>query len=246
MRETNDHASVLVADADQDRRRFLAANLSDDGYHATAASSLSHARTLLLNAPRALLVLGPLEQPGQALALLAELRAVHSVIAVDPALAVLCLGPGRDELAELRALRAGADDWAPLPVRNHVLLERVRALLRRMKPRPGRMRVGALQLDPTTRSVSVGEHPVELSNYEFALLTHLASDPTRVWSKRELLRDVWGYRAAARTRTLDSHVCRLRSKLSAAGGQRFVVNVWGIGYRLLTVADAPEQNGNAA
>ena len=246
MREPTDQAPVLVADTDDTRRRFLVANLTDDGYHTAAASSLLHARTLLMRAPRALLVLGPLEQPGQALALLAELRAAHSVIPVDPALAVLCLGPGRDELAELRALRAGADDWAPLPVRYHVLVERVRALLRRMTPRPGRLRIGALQLDPTTRSVSVGEHPVELSNYEFSLLAQLASDPTRVWSKQELLRDVWGYRAAARTRTLDSHVCRLRGKLAAAGGPHMVVNVWGVGYRLLSPVDAPEHNGTAA
>ena len=246
MREPTDHASVLVVDADDDRRRFLVANLTDDGYHVAGASSLVHARTLLMNAPRALLVLGPLEQPGQALALLAELRAVHSVIPVDPALAVLCLGPGRDELAELRALRAGADDWAPLPVRYHVLLERVKALLRRMKPRPGRIRIGSLQLDPTTRSVYVGAQPVELSNYEFSLLAQLASDPTRVWSKQELLRDVWGFRAAARTRTLDSHACRLRAKLAEAGGERYVVNVWGVGYRLLSPIDAPEHNGTAA
>ena len=98
-----------------------------------------------------------------------------------PVRSVLCLGPGT---AELRALRAGADDWAPLPVRYHVLLERVRALLRRMRPRPGRVRLGALELDPTTRSVHVGERPVALSNYEFALLTQLASDPTRVWASR--------------------------------------------------------------
>ena len=77
---------------------------------------------------------------------------------------VLCLGPGTDELVELRTLRAGADDWAPLPVRYHVLLERVRALLRRMRPRPGRVRLGALELEPTTRSVHVGERLVALSN----------------------------------------------------------------------------------
>ena len=85
---------------------------------------------------------------------------------------------------------------------------------------------------------------VELSKMEFALLTHLAGDPTRVWTKDELLRDVWGFRSMGRTRTLDSHACRLRNKLAGAGG-RYVENVWGVGYRL--VADDPDATvGSAA
>ncbi len=60
----------------------------------------------------------------------------------------------------------------------------------------------------------------------------LAAEPSRVWSKEELLRTVWGYRSMGRTRTIDSHACRLRRKLGV-DGDRYVVNVWGIGYRLL-------------
>jgi hypothetical protein len=68
--------------------------------------------------------------------------------------------------------------------------------------------------------------PIELSAKEFALLRALASDPTRVFTKEELLRDVWGYRSLGTTRTLDSHACRLRHKLGLRG-DKFVVNVWG-------------------
>ena len=74
--------------------------------------------------------------------------------------------------------------------------------------------------------------PVELSQKEFALLRQLAGEPTRVWTKAELLRTVWGFQSLGRTRTLDSHACRLRSKL-AVRGDRFVVNVWGVGYRFV-------------
>ena len=74
--------------------------------------------------------------------------------------------------------------------------------------------------------------PVELSQKEFALVRTLASDPTRVFTKDELLRTVWGFRTLGSTRTLDSHACRLRHKL-CRGGERFVVNVWGVGYRLV-------------
>ena len=72
---------------------------------------------------------------------------------------------------------------------------------------------------------------IELSAKEFALLRALAEEPTRVFGKQELLRDVWGYRAAGRTRTLDAHACRLRRKLE--GSRRpFVLNVRGVGYKL--------------
>ena len=73
---------------------------------------------------------------------------------------------------------------------------------------------------------------IKLSQKEFALLRALAVEPTRVLTKAELLRDVWGFRSLGTTRTLDSHACRLRNKLSAEG-DRFVVNVWGVGYRLV-------------
>ena len=72
---------------------------------------------------------------------------------------------------------------------------------------------------------------VALSQKEFALLRALAAEPTRVFTKAELLRDVWGFRALGATRTLDTHACRLRQKLGVHG-DRFVVNVWGVGYRL--------------
>ena len=82
------------------------------------------------------------------------------------------------------------------------------------------------------RAVCVGAREVRLANKEFELLRALASDPQRVFTKQELLRDVWGFRSLARTRTLDSHASRLRRKLDPEHG-RFVQNVWGVGYRLL-------------
>ncbi|HYB22661.1 MAG TPA: winged helix-turn-helix domain-containing protein [Solirubrobacteraceae bacterium] len=60
----------------------------------------------------------------------------------------------------------------------------------------------------------------------------MASDPERVWTRHELLRDVWGYRSPGKTRTVDSHASRLRAKLAAAGAVGWVVTAWGVGYRL--------------
>lgn len=245
MREPTTHPPLLLADADPDRRAFLADNLCADGHQVLTAATLQELRRALAEHEPALLVLGPLAAPADMLAALAELRSERPVLPVDPALPVLCLGPGGDELAELRALRAGADDWTGLPVRYPVLLARIAALCRRNR-RSGRVRIGRLELDTGARSVRVDGRAVELTRHEFALLTRLASDPTRVFPKRELLGELWGYPAGTRTRTLDSHACRLRLKLNAPGEERFVVNVWGVGYRLLSPVDAPERNGSAA
>ena len=94
------------------------------------------------------------------------------------------------------------------------------------------LRVGELEIDPVSRDVRVAGEHAALSQKEFALLLALAAQPLKVFTKEELLRDVWGYRSMGRTRTLDSHACRLRHKLGGAGG-RYVVNVWGVGYRLI-------------
>jgi DNA-binding response OmpR family regulator len=87
-------------------------------------------------------------------------------------------------------------------------------------------------VDPVRREVTVGGRPVRLANKEFELLRTLASEPQRVFTKQELLRDVWGFRSLGRTRTLDSHASRLRRKLDPEHG-RFVQNIWGVGYRLV-------------
>ncbi|MBS1881472.1 MAG: winged helix-turn-helix transcriptional regulator [Actinobacteria bacterium] len=90
------------------------------------------------------------------------------------------------------------------------------------------VRVGEIVIDPPRRRVAVGDRDVRLARREFTLLRVLASDPTRVFGKEELLRDVWGLRApAGRTRTLDSHASRLRRKLDPRH-RKYVVNCRGI------------------
>jgi DNA-binding response OmpR family regulator len=92
--------------------------------------------------------------------------------------------------------------------------------------------VGELSVDAATREVRVGKRRIELANKEFELLRALVAEPTRVFTKEELLRDVWGFRSLGRTRTLDSHASRLRRKLDPERG-RYIVNCWGVGYRLV-------------
>lgn len=141
--------------------------------------------------------------------------------------------PGADAVARVRALEQGADDV----VERHLYLElvaRIRALLRRAgSGQADVLEAANVVIDRRARQVRVGDTPVTLAGREFDLAAKLASDPRRVFTKQELLRDVWGVHAALRTRTVDSHASRLRRKLRCAGGGELVANVWGVGYRLL-------------
>jgi DNA-binding response OmpR family regulator len=114
------------------------------------------------------------------------------------------------------------------------LLARIRAVLRRAAgPRRALLEVRGLTIDLASRTVRVEGESASLSAKEYDLLVALAADPERVFGKEELLRDVWGFRSLGRTRTLDSHASRLRRKLNRCGEVAYVLNVWGVGYRLV-------------
>ena len=162
-------------------------------------------------------------------ATLEECRARHGDVPV------IVLGDAQtDAVDRVRALERGCDDFLVRPFSYEELLARIRAVLRRTLPPPHEVRrVGDIVADLATRTVTVGDVPVALAGKEYELLLKLMTDATRVFTKEQLLRDVWGFRSLGRTRTLDSHASRLRRKLAAAGAGDVVVNVWGVGYRLV-------------
>jgi DNA-binding response OmpR family regulator len=227
--------TILVVEDHLTTRTFLADNLSADGYDVIQAEGATEARRLLDRAFPDLAIVDLGLPDGDGLELLTEVRTADRVAGrLDPDLPLLVLSGRVSELDRLRGFDRGCDDYLLKPFSYHELSARVRALLRRTRHRPptGRIRVGSLELDSLSRQVWVRGEPVALSKKEFALLRALSAEPTRVFSREELLRGVWGFRAMGHTRTLDSHAFRLRQKLNRSG-ERFVVNVWGVGYRLV-------------
>ena len=228
-------ATLLLVEDDPVLRTFLADNLSADGYEVVLAETLQDGlRELRFRRPD--LVIVDLGLPdGSGLDLIGAVRASDGVVSrLDPTLPLLVLSGRCSELDRVRGFERGADDFLAKPFSYPELRLRVAAVLRRTCERPGlgRLRVGELELEPSSREVRLRGRRVDLSQKEFALLRALMAEPTRVLTKEELLRDVWGFRSLGATRTLDSHACRLRAKLGA-NGDRFVVNVWGVGYRLV-------------
>lgn len=227
-------ATILLVEDHIVTRKFLADNLAADGFALMQAANLEEALQLLEGGYPDLVLLDLTLPDGDGLELLRNVRASDAACSpIDPDLPLLVLTGRTGELDRLRGFRHGCDDYMLKPFSYQELLARVQALLRRTRRRPptGRLRMGSLEVDPVTRLVRVNGEPIRLSGKEFALLRILASDPSRTFTRQELLRAVWGFQALVPTRTLDSHAHRLRHKLSVSG-ERFVVNVWGVGYRL--------------
>jgi DNA-binding response OmpR family regulator len=230
-----DSACILVVEDDAPTRTFLADNLTADGYELLVAGSVRDALRQLEYHHVDLAVVDVGLPDGSGLDVVAAVRAATGAGArLDARLPIVLLSGRAGDIDRVRGFERGADDFVPKPFSYAEFRLRIAAVLRRARERRsgGRLRVGELSIDPASREVVLRGETVALSQKEFALLSALAAEPTRVFTKAELLRDVWGFRAMGSTRTLDSHACRLRHKLGRAG-DRFIVNVWGVGYRLV-------------
>ncbi len=207
-------AALLLTDAEPETRGFLERHLPDDGFELVPA----HRRFDLV--------------------LAGDPARVERFIDRAP---VIVLGREEaDAVDRIHAFRRGCDDYVPRPFEYQELVERIRAVLRRARPAEAEvLEAGPVLADTRTRVVSVDGTRLQLALKEYELLVRLARDPERVFTKAELLQEVWGYRAGSRTRTVDSHASRLRRKLREAGADALVENVWGVGYRLLPTVALP-------
>ena len=207
-------AALLLTDAEPETHGFLERRLQRDGFELVGA----HGRPDLV--------------------LAGDVDAVDRWVARAP---VIVLGrEPADAVDRVHAFRRGCDDYVVPPFDYQELVERIRAVLRRARRSDDVLDAPPVRIDLATREVRVAGRRVQLAQKEFQLLVCLAREPRRVFTKAELLQDVWNYRTPGRTRTLDSHASRLRRKLRDAGSPvALVENVWGVGYRLLGVL--PEQ-----
>lgn len=227
--------SVLVIEDDTDIAELVALHLRDEGYRVDTAAHGDTGLEMALRGGYDLVVLD-LMLPGiDGLSLCQRLRAG------DHYLPVLMLTARSSELDRILGLEIGADDYLTKPFSVRELVARVKALLRRAEAmstltndnNAGQLiRTGDLMIDPERRTVSIGDTAVDLTAREFDLLLHFARHPGHVYSRSQLLDQVWGYNHDGYEHTVNSHINRLRNKIEMdPANPGYVLTVWGVGYK---------------
>ena len=193
------------------------------------ASSLSEGRQKLESASFALLLLDLMLPDGSGLDLCRELKQDKS----SSSMPVIILTAKDDEVDKVVGFELGADDYVTKPFSVRELILRVKAVLKRGERKSDNMEVqrqfGELKIDVDSHEVFVNDERVNLTALEFKLLRQLVDRRGRVQSRDQLLSDVWGYSSDVTTRTVDTHIKRLREKLGDMG--KYIQTIRGVGYK---------------
>lgn len=221
--------AVLLAEQEEGTGSFLERHLSDDGFEVVRTGDGESALDLVETARPDLVLLG-----GE-VDVCRRLREGEPGRTWNRGVPVIVIGqPAADAVDRVRAFERGCDDFVPRPFLYDELVARMRAVLRRAEPsKHDLLQAGEITVDRLTRCATVVGTFVPLPAKEFELLAMLATAPTTVFTKQELLRAIWGYRTISRTRTIDSHACRLRARIAELTETPYVLNEWGVGYRLM-------------
>lgn len=222
--------TILIVEDEQDLLDTLEFNLQREGFATRrAASGRAGLDAAALEPPPDLVLLDLMLPDIPGTEVCRQLRASDRTRGVP----VVMLTARSDELDRVVGFEVGADDYVTKPFSVRELLLRVRAILRRTGAAPAevstRLRTGALEVDTASHRVLVRGREVRLTALEFRLLSTLLSRAGRVQTRDTLLADVWGMHAGLTTRTVDTHVTRLRKKLGDVGS--YIETLRGVGYR---------------
>ena len=227
---------VLIVDDEADVGRLLSFNLADAGFETEVATSGEQALELAGRWRPQVVLLDLMLPDMSGFEVCRRLRAD----AAQGEVGVMMLTARGDEYDRIVGLEVGADDYVVKPFSVREVVLRVQALCKRLAERSGAdraedgpgeqvLRARDLEVDPRTHEVTLAGQPLSLRPLEFKLLITLLAEPGRVFSRAELLGEVWGIRDAASTRTVDVHIKRLRSSLGRAAN--LIETVHGFGYR---------------
>ena len=223
---------ILLVDDEQSVQELLSYPLRKDGYEVVQAGDGKEALDLFRESRFDLVVLDVMMPKMDGLECCRRRRSKSSV-------PIIMLTARSEEVDKIVGLELGADDYITKPFSVREFRSRVKALLRRSamardetEEEGGVVEHGELRIDPLKRSVTVGGEPVELTFVEFEMLLAMASSPGRVWSRDQLLGQVWGSSDYRDPRTVDVHVRHLREKIETEpGSPEYLLTVRGVGYR---------------
>jgi len=235
---------ILIVEDDGDIADLLALHLRDEGYEITHAADGDRGAALLEKGSWDALILD-LMLPG--VDGLEICRRARSMTRYTP---IVIISARSSEVHRVLGLELGADDYLAKPFSMLELVARVKALFRRqeamsrnVKMDAGTLSFSGLVIDPISREVMLDRHPVELTPREFDLLYFFAKSPGKVFSRLNLLNQVWGYEHEGYEHTVNTHINRLRIKIEAnpAEPQR-ILTVWGKGYKFVAEANDAREN----
>jgi DNA-binding response OmpR family regulator len=229
--------SILVVDDEPTIREVVRRYLERDGYKVSEAADGKTALEILQNEPPDLLILDIMLPGIDGLTITRHLRESDGTtgLVTDREVPIIILTARTGERDRIQGLELGADDYVTKPFSPQELVARVRAVLRRAHPghsteRP--LRFEHLYIDPRTRETSVYDRPITLTAKEFDLLWFFASSPRQVFTRDQLLDQVWGYGFYGDPSTVTVHVRRLREKIEPDPTKpMFIQTVWGVGYK---------------
>jgi len=220
---------ILIIEDEPDIRKTLEYNISREGYKVVCASSLSKGKEQINSSDFSLILLDLMLPDGSGLDLCREIKSDKDKSSTP----IIILTAKDDEVDKVVGFELGADDYVTKPFSVRELILRIKAVLKRGAEKKETLEVqrqfGELTMDIDSHEVFVNNEQIILTALEFRLLRQLVDRRGRVQSRDQLLSDVWGYSAEVNTRTVDTHIKRLREKLGTMG--KYVQTIRGVGYK---------------
>ena len=228
--------NILVIEDEPDIRKNLEYNLGREGFKASSVGSLDEANEKLKSKKFDLILLDLMLPDGSGLDLCKKIKS-NSETEATP---IIILTAKDDEVDKVVGFELGADDYVTKPFSVRELILRVKAILKRSDTKTKEVveverQFGDLKIDIDSHEVHVDSQLIELTALEFRLLKELVDKRGRVQSRDQLLSEVWGYNAEVTTRTVDTHIKRLREKLGSMG--KHVQTIRGVGYKFSRTPD---------
>ncbi len=229
--------AILIADDDAQLVELVQAYLEKEGFSVMVAADGESALERVARERPDLVVLDIMMPKLDGWAVCRHLREDPATLTIP----IVMLTSRAEEMDRVLGLELGADDYVTKPFSPRELVARIKAVLRRtgegkLSPSQKVLTYRGLRIDPVGREVEVAGKPASLTPREFDLLWLLASNPGRVYRREQLYEQVWKEEVFGDLHTVDVHINRLRAKLESAGGPRYIVTVWGVGYKF-EVAD---------
>ena len=224
---------VLVIEDEPDIRKTLEYNLSREGYKVESCGSIEEANTFLENPSYSIILLDLMLPDGSGLDLCKQIKSNPETNETP----ILILTAKDDEVDKVVGFELGADDYVTKPFSVRELILRVKAILKRNTKTSNlsnqtheiNRNFGSLKMNIESHEIFINDEEIILTALEFKLLRQLVERRGRVQTRDQLLEDVWGYSAEVTTRTVDTHIKRLRNKLGSMG--KYVQTIRGVGYK---------------